>query len=37
MNELNEYRRQLEDNDNENQNIKKKMQNILQENQHLND
>ena len=37
LNELNEYRRQLEENDSESNNIKKKMQNILQENQHLSD
>ena len=34
---MNEYRRQLEENGSQNENIKKKMQQILQENQNLND
>ena len=34
---MNEYRRQIEENDQQNEGIKKRMQNILSENQHLND
>ena len=35
LNELNEYRRQLETNSGENESIKRKMQGLIQENQHL--
>ena len=37
MNELNEYRNRIDQNESENDMIKKKMQGIIQENQHLNE